>query len=193
MDSLSDTENLLIVLGVVIIIFGAIWIMDRRVKRDGNLFAKPPTIKMRLFAGLLGLVFGIVFIYELADSSSIHFMFPLAAFALIAYSFGATDLLIAIQGGKTKSPLAVDQNNSRPVSPVANQILRLLLILGIGLVVIVLVIYGGAWILAHEESFLPLLALLGLAIVCLVPLRALLFLFELFRAVKKSDPPKHDL
>lgn len=191
MDTLSDTENLLLASVVVIIVFGAIWLIERRVKREGNLFTKPPTATMRIFAGLLGLVFAIIAIYEWTSSTSIELMLLLAACGLIAYSLGATDLLIAIQGGPAKSQPNLDQ---QPVTQLSTRpILRLLFILLMGVAGIAVAIYGSALMLAQANAFAPLFVICGIAIVGFIPLRYLGFLIEVYRVIKKHDSTRRDL
>src|SRR6185503_90063 len=155
--------------------------------QEGNLFTRPATATTRLFAGLLGIVFGGVFIYELKESSVIDCVKPLLAIALIAYSLGATNLLIKIQGGNIQPSSLPESPNFDSATESARRVLRLLLILIIGVAGIVAVFYGCLWVLGHPEAGTPIIILLTIAFAAFIPLRYLSFLMELYHAIKKRD------
>ena len=190
---MSDSTTLLITVIIVGVIFLVIHQIDRRSRRDGGMFIRSPSVTMRIFAGLLGLVFGVVFIYEMVSSDFIHFIWPVVSLALIAYSIGAGDLLLELQGGKalTHSPAGIVTHDSEPSA--ARRLIRLLLVLITGLAGVVAVFCGSLWIIGHPEAGTPFVIALAIGFIALIPLRYLSFLFELYRIVKKQGSGKREL
>jgi hypothetical protein len=188
---MSDSTALLMTAIIVVVIFLVIYLIDRRSRKDRGMFTRPPSMTMRIFAGLLGLVFGAIFIYELTLSNTIHLIWPVVAFALLAYSLGASNLLLKLQGGQVRTnPPAVEivTPGSEPLLP--KRLLRLLFILIVGVAGIVAVFYGSLWILGHPEAGAPFVIVLAIGFVALVPLRYLSFFFELYRANRKKGADK---
>jgi hypothetical protein len=181
----DDSTNLLIVVGVVAFVFLFIAYLDIRVRKQGNLFSKPPTITTRIFAGFLGLVFGTFSLYHIVEMRSIEVVLLLPAIALIAYSLGATDFLIQMQSGHTSANRHKEDGDQPFLRSEAGRGLRVLLILVIGLAGIVLAIYGSAWIRQRADAFSWLLFIIGVVLIAIIPLGASLsFLFDLYRAMK---------
>jgi len=188
---MSDSIALLITVMIVGAIFLVIYLIDRRSRNDGGLFTRLPSLTMRIFAGLLGLVFGAIFIYELTLSNTLHLIWPVVSVALLAYSLGAGTLLLKLQGGKAETnppPAEPITPDSGPLLP--KRLIRLLLTLIVGTAGIVAVFYGSLWILGHPEAGAPFIIVLAIGFVALVPLRYLSFLFELYRSTRERNSDK---
>ena len=89
-----------IVLAIVAILaFPIIFLMQRRLKTHGALFTGPATPLMRVIALLVGILFGALFIMDVA-SGSIHYLWPILSLALLAYALGASRWLNVLQGAQ---------------------------------------------------------------------------------------------
>jgi hypothetical protein len=61
--------------------------LERRAKKGGNLFSKPPTKSTRILAVVFALFFIAVTFAEIYFTNAITFIFPLISIALFVYAF----------------------------------------------------------------------------------------------------------
>ena len=97
---------------VLVVVFGMIFYLDRRVKNRGSLFTGTPTAGMRILAFILGLGFGGLFVAEILWMDRFHLVFPVISVAGIAYGLGATRLLQGLQRASDK-----DEQEDMPPDP----------------------------------------------------------------------------
>ena len=100
-DALSTLLLALIFIGGPFLL---IWLMGRRADKHGALFTGPATRGMRIFALLLGLVFGALFLAQLLSSDSFSLLFAALAIACLAYALGTGRLLRMMQGDTYEAP-----------------------------------------------------------------------------------------
>ncbi len=147
---------------IVISFFVILYLMDRRVKTRGALFAGPATPLMRLLALLLGIVFAIL-VFD-----SFEIMWLILAITLISYGLGMGGLLTRLQANDStatdSAPGPVSQNEV-PALPTARpgvtmgRILSLLVRWALRLAVAGGVIYAAWWAWAHPGEEGPILTI----------------------------------
>jgi hypothetical protein len=92
--------NIAITFVIANLLFHIIYLLDRRTKSEGILFSQPPSLKSRIYAGLLGIILGGWFI--IIWLSGLHIsgemlLLPIGSVALFGYSIGIDKPLQQIQ------------------------------------------------------------------------------------------------
>jgi hypothetical protein len=175
--------DLLLAIVVLIILAGVIYVLERRLKTRGALFAGQAALFIRMIAVVLGILFMGLCILELNSSETMEIWFPILAVALIGYGLGAGRLLDGIQGrsfdGKSAAQTAeaLYQNQShipesrgkspRMEFPIGG-VLRFLIALAIVIAVSATALCGAGWAAAHPNEPFGIAFVVGI-IVLAVP------------------------
>ena len=108
---MNDLLFIVLVLGGGIALVGGIaYLLQRRAKGAGPLFANPAGPTARIVALVLGLLFGAFFLFELLFTDRVHVVMPILAVALLAYSLGAGRLLGSLQREDRPQPPGAGQD-----------------------------------------------------------------------------------
>jgi hypothetical protein len=92
--------NIAITFVIANLLFHIIYLLDHRTKTEGILFSQPPSLKLRIYAGLLGIILGGWFIIILLSGLRISgemLLLPIGSVALFGYSIGIDKPLQQIQ------------------------------------------------------------------------------------------------
>ena len=176
---MSEGMLLAIVVGVGILAMVLIFLIDRRVNTQGNLFVGPATLKSRVLAFALGLLFTALMVWELLEGAYLHWLsewllWAILVVALFAYSLGADGLLKRIQQNNPT------ETNRFAVSPVHKR-LRLVLLLALIGVCIFAGIVSCGWIQTHPKESSPLVFAV---IVAVIGLFVFGYVFSIIEIVK---------
>jgi drug/metabolite transporter (DMT)-like permease len=99
----SMYEIMTIVLGIasMFVVVGAIaYFLQNKAKREGNLFTQPPSLKTKIIAFILAIVFGSLFLLEILYEDRFHTVFPILSVVLFLYSLGYSRFIKTIQKWK---------------------------------------------------------------------------------------------
>ena len=147
--------------------------MDKRAAKKGALFTGQATRGMKMFAIVTGILFAGFFIMELLSSQTIHIIFPLLGFALIAYGLGAGQLLNKLQKGEENSHSSAEstinyesaiesldrQDEMRSFSQ--NRFVRFGKVIAVILVISAIFLYATVWVSKHPDNPLALVFVIG--------------------------------
>lgn len=100
MNNISTWGPLLLTYIIISFIFQLIKLLDQRVKQEGSLIPQRSSTKSRIFAFMIGVLLGGVFLLIIAVGQSIsleYLVLPVLTFALIAYSFGLNEPLAGLK------------------------------------------------------------------------------------------------
>lgn len=120
MDGLPAWANFTIAFVFANLMFHLIYMMDRQAKSEGYLFAKPPTLKSRIFAALIGLALGGFYFMVWLIGSDINnhesAIIIIGSAALLGYSIGLDRPLQIVQKA---------YYNYHPVNPKPKKIMNI--------------------------------------------------------------------
>lgn len=83
--------------GMFAIVGGVAYFLQNRSKKEGNLFTQPVSLKTRIIAFILGLVFAGFFLLEIIYEDHFHIVMPFLAVLLFAYGLGFNKFIETVQ------------------------------------------------------------------------------------------------